>query len=164
MIGSKDLIQDPLVVTGTFFFNNLYVIILFDSNVDRRFITPTFKQLLNNESCKLDVQYEVQLANDQIESTTKILKNCLLTLNDHTFHINLIPIPIGMFDIIIGMHWLSHHHVEILCYEKVIRLTLTNAETLIIYGDNLGKSLKLISFTKAQKYYTRNTMLSWLTL
>lgn len=55
MIGNRDAIQDPTVVTNTFPINNLYATILFDSGADKSFITPTFRQLLNNESSKLDV-------------------------------------------------------------------------------------------------------------
>lgn len=120
VIGNNDAIRDPPVVTGMFLVNNLYATILFYSGIDRSFVTPTFKQLLNHESIKLDVAYEVEVPNGQIESTTEILKNFMLTLNDHTFIIDLMPIPIRSFDIIIGMDRLSLHRVEILCYEKVV--------------------------------------------
>ena len=62
------------------------------------------------------------------------------------------PMPIGSFDVIIGMDWLSSHRAEILCHEKAIRLPLPNGEALIIYGDKSGKNLKVISCTKTQKY------------
>ena len=62
VIGNKDAIQDPSVVTSTFLINNLYATILFDSGADRSFITPSFKEILNHESSKLDVAYEVERA------------------------------------------------------------------------------------------------------
>ncbi|KAI3752357.1 hypothetical protein L2E82_24335 [Cichorium intybus] len=65
-------------------------------------------------------------------------------------------IPIGSFDIIVGMDWLSLYCAKILCFEKAIRLILPNGETLIIYGDKSGQNLKLISCTKAQKYLHKN--------
>lgn len=68
MIGKKDAIQDPSVVTGTFLINNLYATILFDSVANRSFISPSFKRLLDHESSKLDVSYEVEIANGQIEN------------------------------------------------------------------------------------------------
>lgn len=37
-------------------------------------------------------------------------------------------------------------------HEKVVRLKLSNEETMIIYGEKLGKNLRLISYTQAQKY------------
>ena len=95
--------------------------------------------------------YEAELANGQIENASEILSNCLLTLNDHTFRVNLIPMPIGSFDIIIGTYWLSSHHAKIMCYEKVVRITLLDGKTLTIYVDKPSQNLKLMSCTKARK-------------
>ncbi|XP_023734911.1 uncharacterized protein LOC111882775 [Lactuca sativa] len=120
VIGNKDAIQDPSVVTGTFLINNVYATILFDSGADKSFINPSFKELLNHKSSKLEVAYKVEVANGHIENTTEILRNCLLTLNDHTIYVNLMPKNIGSFGIIIGMDWLSLHHAEILCFEKAL--------------------------------------------
>ncbi|GJZ35693.1 reverse transcriptase domain-containing protein [Tanacetum coccineum] len=54
-----------------------------------------------------------------------------LTLLNQPFEIDLMPIKLGSFDIIIGMDWLSKYHVRIICDEKVVH-TLINGETLII--------------------------------
>ncbi|KAL4555062.1 hypothetical protein LXL04_037673 [Taraxacum kok-saghyz] len=52
------------------------------------------------------------MANAQIESTKEILQNCTLTLNDHVFHVDLMPMTIGFFDVVIGMDWLEPHHAD----------------------------------------------------
>lgn len=52
------------------------------------------------------------MANGQTGSTHEILENCLLTLRNHTFHINLMPMTIGSFDVIMGMDWLSPHQTK----------------------------------------------------
>lgn len=59
MIGARDAIQDPNVVTGTFLINNLYANILFDSGADKSYVTPKFRQLLNNPSNKIRETYIV---------------------------------------------------------------------------------------------------------
>ena len=73
-------------------------------------------------------------------------------LNDLSFPIDLMPVSIKSFDIIIGMDWLCPNHADILCYERAIRLNLPTNETLIIYGDKPGTNLQIISCIKAQKY------------
>ncbi|KAL7614378.1 hypothetical protein Lser_V15G06797 [Lactuca serriola] len=152
VIGSREAIQDPLVVFGTLLIDNLYATILFESVADRSFITPTFRKLLSHESSKLKEIDEVEIANGQTERTLEILENYLLTIKNFLFHINFMPMPIGSFDVIRGMDWLSTHHAAILCYEKVVRLPLPNGKALIIYGDKSGKNLKVISCTKTHKY------------
>jgi len=61
-------------------------------------------------------------------------------------------VTISSFDVIIGMDWLSPHRAEILCYEKVVRLNLSNDEALVIYGDKLSPNLRIVSCIKARKY------------
>lgn len=76
---------------------------LFESSVHKIFITPTFKQLLNDESSILDVAYEVEVANQRLECTTEILKICSITLNNRSFRIDLMHILIYSFGVIISM-------------------------------------------------------------
>nr|GEZ41751.1 putative reverse transcriptase domain-containing protein [Tanacetum cinerariifolium] len=58
-------------------------------------------------------------------------KGCTLTLQNQPFEIDLMPIKLGSFDIVIGMDWLSKNHAKILCDEKVVHIPI-NGETLII--------------------------------
>ncbi|GJV64269.1 putative reverse transcriptase domain-containing protein [Tanacetum coccineum] len=54
-----------------------------------------------------------------------------LTLLNQPFEINLMPIKLGSFDIVIGMDWLSKYHARIICDEKFVHIPI-NGETLII--------------------------------
>ncbi|GJU74512.1 putative reverse transcriptase domain-containing protein [Tanacetum coccineum] len=54
-----------------------------------------------------------------------------LTLLNQPFEIDLMPIKLGSFDVVIGMDWLSKYHARIICDEKVIHIPI-NDETLII--------------------------------
>ncbi|GKB12790.1 putative reverse transcriptase domain-containing protein [Tanacetum coccineum] len=56
---------------------------------------------------------------------------CTLTLLNQPFEIDLMPIKLGSFDVVIGMDWLSKYHAKILCDEKVVHIPI-NDETLII--------------------------------
>nr|GEV01501.1 putative reverse transcriptase domain-containing protein [Tanacetum cinerariifolium] len=47
--------------------------------------------------------------------------------------IDLMPIKLGSFDVVIGMDWLSKNHAKILCEEKVVHIPI-DGETLIIRG------------------------------
>ncbi|GJU76112.1 putative reverse transcriptase domain-containing protein [Tanacetum coccineum] len=73
----------------------------------------------------------------------------------HPFNIDLMPVELGSFDVVIGMDWLANHHVVIICDEKIVRIPYGN-EVLIVQGDRSGKGkkskLSIISCTKTQKY------------
>ncbi|GJQ97927.1 putative reverse transcriptase domain-containing protein [Tanacetum coccineum] len=40
----------------------------------------------------------------------------------HPFNIDLMPIELGSFDVIIGMDWLARNHAVIVCDEKIVRI------------------------------------------
>nr|GEY26108.1 putative reverse transcriptase domain-containing protein [Tanacetum cinerariifolium] len=50
-----------------------------------------------------------------------------------TIQIDLMPIKLGSFDVVIGMDWLSKNHAKILCDEKVVHIPI-DGKTLIIRG------------------------------
>ncbi|GKE37189.1 reverse transcriptase domain-containing protein [Tanacetum coccineum] len=98
--------QGPNMVTGTFLLNNCYASILFDSGSDRSFMDTRFSSMLNIETVKISASYEVELADERVVSTNTVLKGYTLNLVNHLFEIDLMPIELGTFDIIIGMDWL----------------------------------------------------------
>ncbi|GKB21090.1 putative reverse transcriptase domain-containing protein [Tanacetum coccineum] len=67
---------------------------------------------------------------------------------NEVFEIDLMPIELGTFDVIIGMDWLVKHDAVIVCGEKVVRIPYGN-KTLIVEGDKGVSRLKVISCIKA---------------
>ncbi|GJT42123.1 putative reverse transcriptase domain-containing protein [Tanacetum coccineum] len=53
----------------------------------------------------------------------------------HPFDIDLMPVELGSFDVIIGMDWLAKYHAVIVCDEKIVRIPYGD-EMLIIRGDD----------------------------
>ncbi|GJR07691.1 putative reverse transcriptase domain-containing protein [Tanacetum coccineum] len=98
-------------------------------------------------------RYAVELADGRISETNIVLRGCTLGLLGYPFDIDLMPVELGSFDVIIGMDWLAKYHALIVCDEKVVRIPYGN-EVLIIRGDNCdnGSKLNIISCTKTQKY------------
>ncbi|GJZ71968.1 putative reverse transcriptase domain-containing protein [Tanacetum coccineum] len=146
--------QGPNVVTGTFLLNNRYATVLFDSGSDRSFVDTRFSSMLDIDSVKINTIYEVELADGRIVSTNIVLKVCTLNLVNHLFQIDLMPIELGTFDVIIGMDWLVKHDAVIVCREKVVRIPYRN-KTLTVKSDKGMSRLKVISCIKARKYIER---------
>ncbi|GKD28352.1 hypothetical protein Tco_1239130 [Tanacetum coccineum] len=67
-------------------------------------------------------------------------------------------VPLGSFDIIIGMDWLTKYHGVIICDKKIVRVPF-GRETLIFKGNGNNQReesrLNIISCTKAQKYLSK---------
>ncbi|GJX54434.1 putative reverse transcriptase domain-containing protein [Tanacetum coccineum] len=143
--------KGPNVLTGTFLLNNRYASVLFNSVSDRSFVNTRFSSLLDIKPIKREDSYEVELADRRIVSTNTVLKDCTLSLVNHIFEIDLMPIELGTFDVIIGMDWLVKHDAVIVCGEKFVRIPYEN-KTIIVEGDKGGSRLKVILCIKACKY------------
>ncbi|GKD61767.1 putative reverse transcriptase domain-containing protein [Tanacetum coccineum] len=65
-LGAVDAQQDPKVVTGTFLLNNRYATALFDSGVDKSFVSTNFSTLIDIEPVELDTSYDVELADGKV--------------------------------------------------------------------------------------------------
>ncbi|GKG15759.1 putative reverse transcriptase domain-containing protein [Tanacetum coccineum] len=57
---------DSDVIMGTFFLNNRYASMLFDSGTNRSFVSTTFSALLNVIPSTLDTSYAIELADGRI--------------------------------------------------------------------------------------------------
>ncbi|GJV31079.1 putative reverse transcriptase domain-containing protein [Tanacetum coccineum] len=95
-IGGGGANPDSNIVTGTFLLNNHYASMLIDSGAYRSFVSSTFSALLDVAPSTLDTS--------------------------HPFDIDLMPIKLGSFNVIIGMDWLAKYHALIIYDEKVIRI------------------------------------------
>ncbi|GKA39568.1 putative reverse transcriptase domain-containing protein [Tanacetum coccineum] len=120
VVGNAGTNPDSNVVTGTFLLNDRYASILFDTGADRSFISTTFSSLIDITPTTLNHYYDVELADGKIIGINTIIRDCTLNFLDHPFNINLMPVELGSFDVIIGMDWLSKYHALIDCAEKIV--------------------------------------------
>ncbi|GJV16893.1 putative reverse transcriptase domain-containing protein [Tanacetum coccineum] len=131
ILRDKNAHQDQNVVTGMFLLNQRLVKVLFDYGADRSFTSISLASKLNIPSITLDTFYDIEMADGNLVSTNTVIKGCTLTLLNQPFEIDLMPIKLGSFDVVIDMDWLSKYHAKILCDEKVVHIPI-NGETLII--------------------------------
>ncbi|GJU36554.1 reverse transcriptase domain-containing protein [Tanacetum coccineum] len=131
MLRNKNAHQDPNVVTGMFLLNQHLARVLFDSGADKSFISISLASMLNIPPITIDTFYDIEMADENLVSTNTVIQGCTLTLLNQSFKINLMPIKLGSFDVIVGMDWLSKYHARIICDEKVVHIPI-DGETLII--------------------------------
>nr|GEV59224.1 reverse transcriptase domain-containing protein [Tanacetum cinerariifolium] len=76
----------------------------------------------------------------------------------HLFKIDLMPIELGTFDVIISMDWLVEQDAIIVYGKKVVHVPYKN-KTLVVEGDRGASRLKVISCIKAIKFIERGSQL-----
>ncbi|GJT81537.1 putative reverse transcriptase domain-containing protein [Tanacetum coccineum] len=106
----------------------------------------------------LDNSYDVELADGKIVGIDTIIRGCTLNFLDHPFNIDLMPVELGSFDVIIGMDWLRRCHAVIVCDEKLVQVPYGN-ETLTFCSNKSSNGresrLIVISCSKAQEYIAK---------
>ncbi|GKD92243.1 putative reverse transcriptase domain-containing protein [Tanacetum coccineum] len=103
VVGNVGTNPDSNVVTSMFLLNNRYASILFNTGADRSFVSTTFISQIDITLATLDHYYDVELADGKITGINTIIRGCTLNFLNHPFNIDLIPIELGSFDVIIGM-------------------------------------------------------------
>ncbi|GKD06925.1 putative reverse transcriptase domain-containing protein, partial [Tanacetum coccineum] len=109
------------VVMSTFLLNNHYASILFDIGADMSFVSIAFCSLIDIVPTTLDHDYDVELADGKIIRVNTIIRGCTLNFLNHPFNMDLMPVELGSFEVIIGMDWLVKYHAVIVCDEKIVR-------------------------------------------
>ncbi|GKE35248.1 putative reverse transcriptase domain-containing protein [Tanacetum coccineum] len=120
MIGVAGQNPNNNIVTGTFVLNNHCASILFDTGADRSFVSTIFSTLIDIIHTTLDHGYDVELANGRITGVNTVLQGCTVNFLNHPFHIDLMPVEMGSFNVIIGMDWLTKYYAVIDCAKKIV--------------------------------------------
>nr|GEU79239.1 putative reverse transcriptase domain-containing protein [Tanacetum cinerariifolium] len=102
-----------------------------NNNAHKRAYLLRDKNAHQDPNVVTDTTYDIEMANGNLVGTNTIIQGCTLTLLNQHFEIDLMPITLGSFDVIIGMDWLSKYHAKIICDEKVVHIPF-NGKILII--------------------------------
>nr|GFA21837.1 putative reverse transcriptase domain-containing protein [Tanacetum cinerariifolium] len=104
-----------------------------------------------------DHSYEVKLADGRVLSSNTILRGCALNLVNHLFEIDLRPIELGTFDVIIGKDWLILDDVVIVCGKKEVHVPFKK-RMLVVKDDDFVSRLKVVSCMKVKRYVDRGRL------
>jgi hypothetical protein len=114
-------------------------------------MSTRFRPLIDLESNKLTHTYEVAFANGKVIRTDKVIPNCTITLENYQFSINLLPIELGGFDMVVRMDWLANNQAEIICARRLVKVPKLNGGSVVIRGERSVRTPELISCLRAAK-------------
>ncbi|GJV53256.1 putative reverse transcriptase domain-containing protein [Tanacetum coccineum] len=101
MLRDRNAHQDPNVVTGMFLLNQHLARVLFDSGADKSFVSISLASMLNIPPITIDTFYNIEMADGNLVSTNTVIQGATMTLLNQPFEIDLMPIKLGSFDVII---------------------------------------------------------------
>ncbi|XP_071727882.1 uncharacterized protein [Rutidosis leptorrhynchoides] len=139
------------VITGMFLINFVPARVLFDSGVNRSFMSVTFYDKLNLPVEMISALLRVEVADGKMISVTTSVSRATIDIDGGFFPVTCLVMPIASFDVVLGMDWLSHNRASIKCHKKIISFPLTDGTRVVARGERSGFGRPLISIMKAKK-------------
>ncbi|GKD19827.1 putative reverse transcriptase domain-containing protein [Tanacetum coccineum] len=109
-----------------------------ERRADKSFVSISLASMLNIPPITLDTTYDIEMADGNLVGTNTVIQGCTLILLNQSFKIDLMPIKLGSFDVVIGMDWLSKYHARII-YDEIVAHIPIDGETLIIRAQVMEK-------------------------
>ena len=111
---------------------NTSISILIDPGACRSYVSPKIVDICKLGKVKHDKPWIVQLDTGTKQNVSKIVKYYEVNLNGFQTKLNLNILPLGSYDILIGMDWLEIHHVMLDCLHKSILCTYSQGNQVKI--------------------------------
>ncbi|KAJ0455956.1 putative nucleotidyltransferase, Ribonuclease H [Helianthus annuus] len=143
--------MEPDVVTGIFTINSILARVLFDTGANKSFVSHRFIQNPMFTLTKLPMPMEVEVGNNKSFLVCDVCRECKLNIDGEEYSIDLIPMSMGEFQVVVGMDWLSRYHAKVICLRKEIHLTSPSGRRVIIYGEKACNPM-ICSMIEARKF------------
>ncbi|KAK9077569.1 hypothetical protein SSX86_005906 [Deinandra increscens subsp. villosa] len=141
---------DPNVVAGTFLVNSIPAHVLFDTGANRSFVSYDFIKHPSFTIEKLHVPLEVEIANDKSILVFDVCRGCKISINNEEYLIDLIPMAMREFKVVVGMDWLSRNHAKVICDRKAIEISSPMGNKVTIHGEKQNVPI-ICSMMEARK-------------
>ena len=91
---------------------------MIDPGSTHSYITPRVVDICAFKKVKHIKSWLVQLATGTKRKVSEVAEKFPLAMNGLISCVDLNVLPLGSYDILIGMHWLEDHRVKLNCYNK----------------------------------------------
>ena len=84
------------------------------------YVSPKLVEGYSLRKVKHNKSWLVQLATGTKRKVSEVVVECPIELNGLHTHADLNVLPLGYYDVLIGMDWLERHRAKVECYEKAL--------------------------------------------
>ncbi|PWA39336.1 reverse transcriptase domain-containing protein [Artemisia annua] len=134
-VGIEEAKSGSDVITGVILVKSKPARVLYDSGASMSFQFYSFSKELSIPLEKLPTPVEVEITDSKIVVVSNVYRNVEIEIDESIFRIDLIPIMLEDFDIIVGVDWLDKYNAAILCRQKIIRVVNPSGREMMIYSD-----------------------------
>jgi hypothetical protein len=138
---------------------NQPVSILIDLGESHCYIDPKIVDRLHMEKNKLGKESLVQLATGTKRRIHDMVRGCSISLNGVNTSTDLNIIPLGSYDVLIGMNWLEKHHVVLYCHKKTFTCLDGDGKQRTVKGIPRPISIREISALQLKRCFKKGCQL-----
>ena len=110
------------------------VSILIDPSSTHIYITPRVVEICAFKKVKHRKSWLVQLATGTKRKVSEVVEKCPLVMNGLSTFVDLNVLPLGSYDVLIGMDWLEAHRVKLDCYNKTFECMNEEGNPVVVKG------------------------------
>jgi len=119
------------VVVGTLLMDNFNVHVLFDPGATHSFIARRIVTKLRKGVEIVQKGFVIGTPMGNMVETNILYVDVGVSLSGYEIEVDLIPLELQDFDIILGMNWLSKYKALIDCYPKTVTFQTPEGERMI---------------------------------
>ena len=155
-LSMQDVQATPDVVTGMLIVCDKNARVLIDPGSTHSFISPSFMMHVEGVSL-IPLDYDVYISTPigDVVNISNVYRDCMLKIGNNELLVDLMPLYMQDFDIILGMNWLSSYHASIDCFEKKVIFKIPGEIEFYFQGDKVKSGVHIISAIKAVKMLKR---------
>ena len=147
----------PGTVSGSIMVGNHVACILFDTGSTHSVVAKSFVKHLGVPSQPLEPLISISTPMGTSVIISEFFSNCIVKFEDDIREVDLLPMVMHDFDIILGMDWLCKHRATIDCQSKKIVFGDVNSPDFVYQGSQPSKVVKLISSLKARRMISKGS-------
>ena len=121
------------------------VSILIDPGSTHIYITIGLVQMCTLKKSKNRRSWLVQLATSTKKKVSEVVRKCPLVIDGLITFVDMNFLPLGSYDVLIGMDWLEVHKVKLECYNKTFECLDEEGNSRIMKGIPKVISVRQIS-------------------
>ena len=115
-------------------------------------MSPSIVEKCNLSLKKFEKSWLVQLATRTKRKVVNYVENCDLFMSQFKTQVNLNVLPLGSYDVLIGMDYMEKHQVILNWFEKTFTCLDEKGETIIVKGIPRKVSVRQIAIFQMKKF------------
>ncbi|KAE8707211.1 hypothetical protein F3Y22_tig00110386pilonHSYRG00027 [Hibiscus syriacus] len=141
----RDDRDEPEVIAGTFTIYSTPYFALLDNGSTHSYVSSSVSRNLQIPIENTKNTVTVTSPVGQAVLVNKVFRRCPLEVQGEIFLADLMELPLGEFDLILGMDWLNKHKVKLDCEYKRATLKTSDGRTVVLMCERRGYLSNIVS-------------------